>query len=65
MFSSHSSPSSPSSSLSAYAVIRSIHCFIGRRTTGCPPRSLTPPTTSSLARTVPRAGHQLTGTVAW
>ena len=31
------------SSRSAYAVIRSIHCRSGMRTTGCPPRSLTPP----------------------
>ena len=32
-----------------------------QRTTGWPPRSLMPPITSSLASTVPNAGHQFTG----
>ena len=41
--------------------MRSIHCRSGMRTTGWPPRSLMPSMTSSLASTVPRAGHQLTG----
>ena len=40
-------------------------CFMGRRTTGWLPRSLLPSMTSSLASTVPSAGHQLTGTSAW
>lgn len=40
-------------------------CFMGRRTTGWSPRSLLPSMTSSLASTVPRAGHQFTGTSAW
>src|SRR5699024_9917960 len=47
---------------SAYLVIFNIHCFIGFLTTGCPPRSLLPSITSSLARTVPSAGHQFTFT---
>ena len=34
-------------------MIRNIHCRIGRRTTGKPPTSLLPSTTSSLAKTVP------------
>ena len=34
--------------------------LIGLRTTSWPPISLSPSLTSSLARTVPRAGHQLT-----
>lgn len=34
------------------------------RMTGWPPRSLSPSITSSLASTVPNAGHQLTGTSA-
>ena len=41
--------------------MRSIHCFIGMRTTGCPPTSLLPSITSSFASTVPSSGHQLTG----
>ncbi len=48
--------------LSAYAVILSIHCFMGMRTTGWSPLSLLPSMTSSLANTVPKAGHQFTGT---
>ena len=48
-------------SRSAYAVIRSIHWRIGRRSTGNPPTSLLPSTTSSFASTVPSAGHQFTG----
>ena len=87
-----SSPSRSSRSRSAYAVMRSIHCRIGLRMTGCPPRSLKPSMTcksrgvssawatwlravalpaaslqaraSSLASTVPSAGHQLTATSA-
>ena len=50
----------PSSSRSANAVILNIHCNSGRRTTGCPPRSLRPSMTSSLANTVPSFGHQFT-----
>ena len=56
-----SSPSSSSNNRSAYAVIRNIHWRIGRRTTGNPPTSLLPSTTSSFARTVPSSGHQFTG----
>ncbi len=41
--------------------MRSIHCRSGIRTTGWPPRSDLPSTTSSLASTVPSAGHQFTG----
>jgi len=49
---------------SPYAVIRIIHCFRLRWKTGKLPRSLRPSgVTSSLASTVPRPGHQLTG--AW
>lgn len=40
-------------------------CFMGRRITGWSPRSDLPSMISSLARTVPRASHQLTGTSAW
>ena len=50
-----SSPSSSSISRCAKAVIRSIHCRMGRRSTGCPPTSLLPSMTSSLASTVPSA----------
>jgi hypothetical protein len=39
MLSSQSSPARSSRSRSAYAVIFSIHCFIGMRTTEWPPRS--------------------------
>ena len=57
-----SSASRSSSSRSAYAVIRIIHCFRLRLKTGKLPRSLRPSAvTSSLASTVPRPGHQLTG----
>ena len=56
--------SSSSISRSAYAVMRNIHCRIGRLTTGNPPTSLLPSMTSSFARTVPRSGHQFTGTSA-
>ena len=52
-------------SRSPYAVILSIHCFIGLRITGWFPRSLRPSMTSSFASTVPSAGHQFTGTSAW
>ena len=46
----------------AQAVIRSVHCRIVRRNTGKLPMSLRPSAvTSSLASTVPRPGHQLTG----
>ena len=58
----HSSSSRSSSSRSAYAVMRSIHCRIGRCSTGNPPTSLLPSITSSLASTVPSPGHQFTGT---
>ena len=45
--------------------MRIIHCLSGRRNTGWLPRSDRPSAvTSSLASTVPRAGHQLTGTSA-
>jgi hypothetical protein len=56
----HSSPSNWSSSLSAYDVIRNAHWLRGLRTTGCPPLSLRPSITSSLASTVPSFGHQFT-----
>src|SRR5262249_40492491 len=52
------------SNLSAYAVIRSIHCRISFRTTGCPPTSLFPSITSSLDRPVPSSGHPFTGVSA-
>ena len=52
--------SRPSSNLCAYADTLKHHCFIFFCTTGKPPRSETPSTTSSLASTVPSAGHQLT-----
>ena len=56
-----SSRSRSASRRSAYAVICSFHCFNGRRNTGWLPRSLRPSgVTSSLASTVPSAGHQLT-----
>ena len=42
--------------------MRSIHCRIGRRSTGNPPTSLLPSITSSFASTVPKPGHQFTGT---
>ena len=50
----------PSNNRCAYAVIRIDHCFIFLRSTGCAPRSDTPLTISSLAKTVPNAGHQFT-----
>jgi hypothetical protein len=50
---------------SAYAVIRSIHCFSGRRTQGKFPRSERPLITSSFARTVFSSSHHQTGTSAW
>ena len=57
-----SSASRSSSSRSAYAVIRIIHCLRLRLKTGKLPRSLRPSAvTSSLASTVPSPGHQLTG----
>ena len=52
--------SRPSSILCAYADTRRHHCFIFFCTTGNPPRSDTPSTTSSLASTVPNSGHQFT-----
>ena len=52
--------SSPSSRRCEYADTLRHHCFIFFCTTGCPPRSETPSTTSSLASTVPSAGHQFT-----
>jgi hypothetical protein len=58
----HCNRSRSSRSRSAYAVMRSILCFSGRRNTGKFPRSLRPSAaTSSLASTVPRPGHQFTG----
>ena len=57
-----SNSSKSSSKRSAYSVILNIHCRMGLRTTGCPPRSDRPSITSSLARTVPSASHQFTGT---
>jgi hypothetical protein len=57
-----SSRSRSSTSRSAYAVIRIIHWRMLRLNTGKLPRSLRPSAvTSSLATTVPRPGHQLTG----
>jgi hypothetical protein len=57
-----SSVSRSSISRSAYAVIRIIHCFRLRWNTGKLPRSERPSAViSSLASTVPRPGHQLTG----
>ena len=56
----HSIFSRPSSRRCEYADTRRHHCFIFFCTTGCPPRSDTPSTTSSFARTVPSAGHQFT-----
>ena len=56
-----SSRSRSAISRSAYAVMRIIHCWSGRRKTGKLPRSERPSeVTSSFARTVPRPGHQLT-----
>ena len=52
--------SSPSSRRCEYADTLRHHCFIFFCTTGCPPRSDTPSTTSSFASTVPNAGHQFT-----
>ncbi len=61
-FSGQSSRSRSSSSRSPYAVIRIIHWRRLRLKTGKLPRSLRPSgVTSSLASTVPRPGHQLTG----
>src|ERR1700733_13246137 len=42
-------------------VIRSIHWRISLRTTGNPPTSDFPSTTSSLAKTVPSCSHHQTG----
>ena len=56
MPSGQSTVSSPLSRLSAYSVMRSIHCFIMRRSTGSPVSMYLPSWTSSLASTVPRAG---------
>ena len=56
----HSTRSRSSRSLCAYAVMRNIHCRSGIRKTGWPPRSLRPSMISSLASTVPSAGHQFT-----
>ena len=62
MESGQSSASRSSIRRSAYAVIRIIHWRMLRRNTGKLPRSLRPSAvTSSLASTVPRPGHQLTG----
>ena len=44
----------------AYAVMRIIHWRMVFLTTGWPPRSDKPSLTSSLASTVPKAGHQFT-----
>ena len=55
-----SRPSKPVNSLSAYALIRIDHWRINFCSTGCPPRSETPFTISSFAKTVPSAGHQFT-----
>src|SRR5690554_6486136 len=44
--------------------MRILHCIIFLRSTGCPPRSDTPLTISSFAKTVPRFGHQLTSVSA-
>src|SRR5690554_765992 len=44
--------------------MRILHCFIFLRSTGWPPRSETPLTISSFAKTVPRFGHQLTSVSA-
>ena len=50
----------PSNNLSAYSVILKYHWRNFFFTTGYPPRSLTPFTTSSFASTVPNASHQFT-----
>ena len=60
MLSLKSTVSNPCSNLSAYSVILKYHCLIFFFTTGWPPLSLTPFTTSSLANTVPKASHQFT-----
>mmetsp|Transcript_864 Transcript_864/g.2617 ORF Transcript_864/g.2617 Transcript_864/m.2617 type:complete len:211 (-) Transcript_864:471-1103(-) len=60
-----SSPSSSAASRSASAVILSTHCRSGLRSTGKPPRSERPSMISSLASTVPRPAHQLTGFSSW
>ena len=61
-FSGQSTRSRSSASRSAYAVIRIIHWLRLRRNTGKLPRSESPSlVTSSLDRTVPRPGLQLTG----
>src|ERR1700733_5772631 len=53
-------------SRSAYAVMRIFHCRSGTLNTGKLPRSLRPSdVTSSLASTVPSAGHQLTSASSW
>ncbi len=52
-------PPHPRSSRSAYAVMRIIHCRIGRRSTVYP--FSVHSATSSLASTVPSPSHQLTG----
>ena len=58
----HSRTSRSSMRRSAYAVMRIIHWRMLRLNTGKLPRSLRPSAvTSSLATTVPRPGHQLTG----
>ena len=51
---------SSANNLSAKAVILKDHCNIGFRSTGKPPRSLTPSFTSSFAKTVPNSSHQFT-----
>ena len=60
MLSVHCKVSRSSSSRCEKAEMRMIHWRMRLRTTGCPPRSLNPSFTSSLARTVPKSGHQLT-----
>ena len=59
-----SRPSSSSTSRSAYAVMRSIHCVISRFSTGSPVSMYLPSWTSSFASTVPSAGQKFTGTSA-
>ena len=60
MDSGQSSLSRSSNSLSAYAVIFSIHCLRSLRVTAVPQRSHLPSATSSFARPVMHEGHQLT-----
>ena len=60
MLSLKSTVSRLANNLSAYSVILKYHCLIFFFTTGWPPLSLTPFTTSSLANTVPNASHQFT-----